>query len=593
MIKFKEFLQESLLVEYLTAGQRKLYADTQMTEKARADTDHFFGVGNDHVQEDVIGLEPDKSEVHRAVERHIGKQINHNEYVKGITKDQHGRDARLGRLIRDDNLRNQFANDNTRAGSKRTSGHYMTIVRGTEVAGQTNSQPNAQHPKGHSWGEHSCKNVDSGVNRSYLKHEIMHGTVVVRAHDHTGQEIYRATLQPHHSPYNDKTAYSLDSEYGLKHPAFTAHAHDVARRLSGEYKLSHPEAAIFVKHEDVYNDNGERQMLHPGLKNTDLHAIVDSNPSVATMVLAAKHHNVDDALLNKAMEYPSARVHAAAASNPKASSRHLHKALDSNNFSTQLAAAKNPNIRPEHVDKIIKNGDSELLGHIAKHPSMQRHHVDQIIDSKNQSNIYSIMNSRHINAEHLDKILKIGSQALKKQVAKHRRATPEHLDKLLDDANDIGVMEAAAGNRNASEATLMKALSKHGLPTVQHTAVTNQSVSDSFLHHVLDHPNMESDIRMAVADNRSAGSSVLHRALVDHDPRVRMYAAENPKATEEHLHKAMADEDYRVRRAAARNDNITQSVLQKALNDPHERVRATAENHPRYEELIGPHDAKI
>ena len=571
MIKFKTFL-----TEYLTPGQRKLYADTQMTEKARADTDHFFGVGNDHVQEDVIGLEPDKSEVHRAVERHIGKQIHHSEYVKGMTKDQHGRDVRLGRLIRDDNLRNQFANDNARAGSKRTSGHYMTIVRGTEVAGQTNSQPNAQHPKGHSWGNQSCKNVDNGVNRSYLKHEIMHGTVVVRAHDHTGQELYRATLQPHHN-HEGQTAYGLDSEYGLKHPAFTAHAHDVARRLSGEHTLSHPEAAVFVKHEDVYNDSGERRMLHPGLKNTDLHTIVDSNPSVATMVLAAKHHNVDDALLNKAMEYPSARVHAAAAGNPRASSRHLHKALDSDNFSTQLAAAKNPNIRPEHVDKIIKNGDSELLDHIAKHPSMQRHHIDQIIDSKNQSNIYSIMNSRHINAEHLDKILKIGSQALKKQVAKHRRATPEHLDKLLDDANDLGVMEAAAGNRNASEATLMKALSKHGLPTVQQAAVTNQNASDSFLHHVLDHPSIASDVRVAAVSNRSAGSSVLHRALVDHDPRVRMVAAEHPNATEEHLHKAMADEDYRVRRAAVRNDNATKSVLQKGLNDPHERVRISAE----------------
>jgi hypothetical protein len=72
-----------------------------------------------------------------------------------------------------------------------------------------------------------------------------------------------------------------------------------------------------------------------------------------------------------------------------------------------------------------------------------------------------------------------------------------------------------------------------------------------------------------------------------------MVAAENPNATEEHLHKAMDDEDYRVRRAAVRNDNATKSVLQKGLNDPHERVHISAENHPRYEELIGPHDAKI
>ena len=55
----------------------------------------------------------------------------------------------------------------------------------------------------------------------------------------------------------------------------------------------------------------------------------------------------------------------------------------------------------------------------------------------------------------------------------------------------------------------------------------------------------------------------------------------------------MADEDYRVRRSAVRNPNITKEILQKGLNDPHDRVRFSAENHPRYEELIGPHDAKI
>ena len=591
MIKFKTFL-----TEYLTAGQRKLYADTQMTEKARADTDHFFGVGNDHVQEDVIGLEPDKSEVHRAVERHLGKQIKHDEYVKGVTKDRHGRDVRLGRLIRDEKLRNQFANDNVRAGSKRTSGHYMTIVRGTEVAGQTNSEPDPQHPKGHSWGDLSCKNVDTGVNRSFLKGEVKHGTVVVRAHDHTGQEIYRATLQPHHN-HEDKVAYSLDSEYGLKHPAFTAHAHDVARRLSGEFKMHNPESAVFTKHEDVYNDNGQSRMLHPDLKNTDLHKIMDSNPSTPLAMLAAKHHNVDDTLLDKAMNHSSARVHAAAAANPLASSKHLHKALDSDNFNVQLAAANNPNIRPEHVDKIVKNGDSELLTSIAKHPSVQPHHIDQIIDSNSESKIYSILGNRHINKEHLDKIIAMGKQSLNKHVAKHRLATPEHLDKLLDHGNNLGVMEAAASNRNASEANLMKALSKHDLPTVRRDAVSNEKAPDSFLHHVLDLPHTDSEVRMAAASNENASSSLLHRALDDKDYWVRASAAQNPNAKEEHLHKAINDfsgpDSYLTRRSAARHPNVTKEILQKALNDPHDAVRYTAENHPRYEELIGPHDAKI
>ena len=95
---------KTFLTEYLTDTQRAKYADVIVSNEARKATDHFFGVGTDHVKEDVIGLEPDKSEVHRAVEQHLGKQITPNEYVKGLTKDQHGRDVRLGRLIRDDKL---------------------------------------------------------------------------------------------------------------------------------------------------------------------------------------------------------------------------------------------------------------------------------------------------------------------------------------------------------------------------------------------------------------------------------------------------------------------------------------------------------
>jgi hypothetical protein len=79
---------KSFLTEYLTDDQHAKYKDVIMSSDARKATDHFFGAGNDHVKEDVIGLEPDKSEVHRAVEQHLGKQITPNEYVKGLTKDQ-------------------------------------------------------------------------------------------------------------------------------------------------------------------------------------------------------------------------------------------------------------------------------------------------------------------------------------------------------------------------------------------------------------------------------------------------------------------------------------------------------------------------
>ncbi|NDG33379.1 hypothetical protein EB118_25395, partial [bacterium] len=194
-MRFKRFLNESLLYEYLTDVQQKKYSKVKMTPEARSSTDHFFGVGNDHVREDIKGQdEENKSEVHKKVENHIGSPIDVDSYKKGIAKDKYGRDVKIGRVIKDEKLRNEFARDSTRAGVKSSHGHYCTVVRGTEVAGQTNSAPNAEHPKGHSWGDESCKNVDDGSNAQYLKHEIKHGTVVVRVHDHSNKEIYRATL---------------------------------------------------------------------------------------------------------------------------------------------------------------------------------------------------------------------------------------------------------------------------------------------------------------------------------------------------------------------------------------------------------------
>lgn len=264
MITFNQFLYEYLLPRQKTSLQRavaKAYPDhdNYMTSFARKATDHFFGEGNDDVKEELKNYDGDKSEIHQKVERHLGKPITQEEYKSGMTLDKHGRQAKIGKMIRDPSLRNEYASDNARAGVKQIKQHYVTVSRGIEVGGQTNSRPNAEHPKGHSWGEMSCKNVDTGINKKYLPHEIANGTATVRVHDHNGQEIYRATLQPYlHG--SGKTAYSVDAEYGVKHPSFSAHAHDVAKRLSQDHE---EHEGPYIKHPDVYNDNGINSILHP------------------------------------------------------------------------------------------------------------------------------------------------------------------------------------------------------------------------------------------------------------------------------------------------------------------------------------------
>ena len=70
MYRFKDFLKEDLLKEYLTDAQRKKYSSVKVSDAARKSTDHFFGEGNDQVREDLINYDHGKSEVHRQILLH-------------------------------------------------------------------------------------------------------------------------------------------------------------------------------------------------------------------------------------------------------------------------------------------------------------------------------------------------------------------------------------------------------------------------------------------------------------------------------------------------------------------------------------------
>jgi hypothetical protein len=447
MISFKLFL-----LEYLTDAQRKSFAHISMTDKARADTDHFFGKDNDIVHGEIsidAGHHEHKSEVHRAVERHIGQEIHHDDYRRGIIKDKYGRDVKIGRLIKDKKLRDAFASDSTREGSRKGSIFKTSTVRGIEVAGQTNSAPDPHHPKGHSWAQLSCKNVDDGTNRYYLENEIRHGTVVHRIHDHTGQEIYRATLQPHHNERGD-VAYSVDSEYGIKHPVFTRSSHKVAKKLSGEYK-----PGIFVKHAKVYDNNSQKYILHPDTTEETLHKLLkhsDVNIRIATI----QHPNITPEHISTALEDKDKRVREIAAYHLKASSDHLHKALNDKDFEVRMAAASNKNANAEHLHKALNDRNYIVRRAATSNPNA--------------------------NTEHLHKALHDNFFVVREAAASHPNANAEHLHKALNDNNEF-VRYAAINNSNVNAEHLHKALNDEN-ERVRKAAKENPNYRKYFNDHV-------------------------------------------------------------------------------------------------------------
>ena len=519
MLNFKNFLEEEYLTEYLTDSQREKYSKVSMTSKARQDTDHFFGKDNDHVREDIKGQdEENKSEIHKEVERHLNTNIDVENYKKGVSKDKYGRDVKIGRLIRDEKLRNQFANDNTRAGVKSSHGHYCTIVRGTEVAGQTNSAPNAEHPNGHSWGDESCKNVDNGKNKKYLKHEIEHGTVAARVHDSTGKEIYRATLQPYHNDQGH-TIYRLNGEYGIKHSNFTKHAQDIANRLSGGHKGGSIGYHINSK---VYDDAGDtaKVILHPN---------------------ATKEH------LTHGMKDPDRAVRLAVLHHPNATKEHFDQGMKDADPAVRSSTLYHySKVNKEHLDQGIKDPDSLVRLAVLHHPSATKEHLDQGLKSKEAFLRAAVMNHPNATKEHLDRGMKDNNSEVRSTVFQNPNATKEHLDRGIKDP-DISVRTAVVKHPNA---------------TKEHIDQAIQDPEISIRRTALRHPN--------------ATKEQIDQAIQNPDPRIREAAIRNPNATKEHLDRAMKEKDFNIRATVMNHPNATKEHIELGLKDKNLVVRTAA-----------------
>lgn len=260
-------LYPGILLEYLNPDQLKTvekeYTGLDKDHKKR--TDRIFQAGSNELRFPVEDMDHDKSEVHKEVEKHLGGEISREDYIKGLTQDRFGRQVKIGRMIKDEKLRNRFSNDNTRAASKKNSQYTMSVHRGIQVFGQTNSKPSELHPNGHNWT--SCKDVNArNVGRDYLPHEAKH-SVVMFAHDHDGKEIYRATLHPHSNEHG--TIYQVNSEYGVKHPSFQAHVHEIARQISDPHTAGNN--PFYKIKSGVYNDNYDtRFAIHPDASHEEI-----------------------------------------------------------------------------------------------------------------------------------------------------------------------------------------------------------------------------------------------------------------------------------------------------------------------------------
>jgi hypothetical protein len=648
---------KSYLIEYITDSQRERYKNVHMTDKARADTDEFFGVGNDKVHGEIEHGE--KSEIHKQLENHLGREVSHEEYNKGTVKDKHNRDVKIGRLIKDNDLRIQFDKDPSRQIAKAPT-LKTTTVRGVEVAGQTNPVPNAEHPEGHSWKGYSCKNIESGINRRYLEPEIKHGTVVHYVHDHNGQEIYRATLHPHHNEHGD-VAYGLDAEYGIKHPKFTADAQRVAKELSGEYK-----PGTFWKHPEVYNDNGKSNMFHPGISEghisdilthgstSDKHDIMMHPAFTSDHVSKVLKYEPNGALrghallrsdlvtpehITTALNDPDDHVKRMALHNgSKITADHVKRALEPDMpADIRRHMAKNRHATPELLSQVIKHDpNSEVVQTAVMNKNATPEHITQALQ---HPDVYvrqaALTRSDLVNDSHLHTAVRDSSPRITTHAAFHHKAKPEHLDYIMDHGHNnaleamfhresnatsehIGkalrstdprftttIKEFAASHPNASSENIMDAL-KLNNPRITYDVIDNHdNLSKEHMDHIVKHTPDDDDMISAISRHPSLRAEhithLLDRPGISKNifaSRIYKQLANHRNLAPEHMERLAKHDNWNVRNIIANRHDAPAHVLSHIVrHDPEEANRYDAimndNTHPDDLEHAVKHDESV
>ena len=390
------FSHYRLITEELNKQQEERYRNMYRDPKAIEATDHFFGKGNDDIyhpleHEGPMGNEM-KSETHLQVEKHLGKQITHDEYRNGTVKDQYGRETKIGRMIKDSSLKDKFASDPVRQG-KRLSGLVAHITRSPiGVAGQTSG---SQSWASGASSSYSCKDVDQGCNNHYLKKEIQHGTVVGYLKDHRGKELSRITLQPHENDVGHRV-YAIDSQYGVNHPQFVAHMKNVASQLSGEHKGG---SMLYDKHPDVYNDNGEEAIFHPN---------------------ATADH------ITKALNDDDPEVREAAIKHPNVTADHITQALNDKNRYVRAMAIQHPNVTADHITQVLNDESKYVRRTAIQHPKATAEHITQALNDESEDVRRTAIQHPNATIDHITKALNDSDRYVRQLAIEHPKATAEH-----------------------------------------------------------------------------------------------------------------------------------------------------------------------
>lgn len=534
---------ESFIVEELTPDQKIKVAKWKRDPEAIKHTDHFFGVGNDERIDHLAGT-MQKSEIHRAVENHLGHQIEPVHYKEGHTFDKYNRKVRIGALLQKTkapkNLQDNFANDSTRQAKGFTGLHVLTTRSAAGVAGQTS--------RGQPWEQQSCKNFDTGVNKRYLPKEVEHGTVVSYLRDHNNNDLARATFHPYVNSAGHRM-YKFNSYYGVDHAGFKEHIKQKEAELSGPHKGGN---VLYNIHPDVYNDRG---VIHNGQHD-------ENDPG----------EYIDD-ILPKDKE-----IH------PLASHEDLHKIVDSpsTHYKNKMIAAIHDNFDSEGIHKLLKSSvdDDVKYALLKRSKNINGDHIHEILhnpDLVRTSLMKGMMRKEaaghsKIKESDLNDLANGNDTELKNIVGRNPAATINQL-KDWSKSKNIHLLRGISKNENTPDEVLSD-LAKNPSETIVANATTHKNASDATRRLGLEHPELS--VNMRTAKSRHLPMHMLNELYNHKNEFVKEAAIKNPKTSAKKLMDVINDPEASIQSKiyAIDHDNANAEHYKAALSKhQHSSVR--------------------
>ena len=587
MLTFKQFISEEL-----TQRQKdEVSTWPKRTAKATKATDHYFGVGNDDMYTQLVDTQ-DKSETHKAIERHLGQDISPEDYKSGQTKDSYGRQTKIGKLLQKsgapEHLARNFENDTTRQ-AKGFTGLTVRTTRSPEgVAGQTSGNQ--------SWEQQSCKNFTNGVNKRYLKPEVKHGTVVHYLLDHHGKEIARATAHPH-TDSKGNTVYATNSHYGIQHQGFLDHVEQANKEMS--CKNDEKKLTVYKINPNVYNDNNEEYTMHPdaseqnitdALKDQSIKHIAIRHPNLSPdhisealkdedpehRIDAISHKNASEQNISDALNDPSDRVRAAALRNKKSTKAHLDKVIGDKYEGDRVrqVAYQHRLLSDQQITNALHNETAIIKGHVLHHKKVRPHHIAQALQDKNPYVRATAIQHENTTPQQVTQALSDESSYVRAYAARNEKATPQQISDALDEKNDKEIRKSAAFNKTATRDHIAKALNDKDFE-VRSAAIFNNNADPENISHALKDSNPS--VKIAALKHEKVGPEHIIQALKDQNKLVRFTAIRHNKVNSDHIMEALTDPYLDIRKHAIMHEDATEEHFKKGLTDRSAVIRNIAQ----------------